>query len=351
MIAPSITTKKRIGSKRPFFFCMQIFGLLSLFLLLACVRTEVEPPEMRSPWPKEGRKEWLRMSGQFAERQVLVHLPPRYMAAHPGTNTSSSAVNPSRPAQRGAYPLIIFLHGAAGSPYQADEQTRFGKLADKENFIVAFPAGLGGDTGTLTWNSWTCCGFARKIGANDLGFIKDIIYTMKKKYRIDENKIFLAGFSNGAMLAARYAIEGQGGDIAGIAIVSGALTCNLPPLPAPLSVLIIHGEQDKVARFDSSPPYRSKGQFCRDEPVQNAINYFIENLQTGIKPYHSLKNGNVSIRTYKGRRDTELIVTTIAGAGHAWPGGIPQYYRYCDLPTNDLDATRLIWDHFRRWGK
>ena len=92
-------------------------------------------------------------------------------------------------AKKGGKPLVVFLHGAIGSPairpnpekYVA--QSPFVGLADKGDCYLLFPFGQKG------------CTWFDEIGCQ---MVLDEIAAVKKQYKIDENKVFLAGFSDGA---------------------------------------------------------------------------------------------------------------------------------------------------------
>lgn len=59
---------------------------------------------------------------------------------------------------------------------------------------------------------------------------------------------------------------------------------------------------------------------------------------------------NVSLRTWNaGRNGTEVELYEIQGGGHTWPGGrqyLPKFI--VGKALKDLDATRVLWDFFKR---
>ena len=58
------------------------------------------------------------------------------------------------------------------------------------------------------------------------------------------------------------------------------------------------------------------------------------------------------VRTYgKGRDDSEVILYTIKGGGHAWPGGVKGKWKGAPEPTREISATDLMWEFFERHPK
>ena len=70
--------------------------------------------------------------------------------------------------------------------YQWDALKDAKTLADKEKFVIVLPEGIN--------NGWDIS------GDRDINLIKDLIAQMKKDFDIDENRVYLSGFSMGGML-------------------------------------------------------------------------------------------------------------------------------------------------------
>ena len=84
-------------------------------------------------------------------------------------------------------PLIISCHGMNQSAqYQWDALKDAKTLADKEKFVIVLPEGIN--------KGWDIS------GDRDINLIKDLIAQMKKDFDIDENRVYLSGFSMGGML-------------------------------------------------------------------------------------------------------------------------------------------------------
>ncbi len=104
-------------------------------------------------------------------------------------------------------PLIISCHGMNQSAqYQWDMLKDAKTLADKEKFVIVLPEGIN--------KGWDIS------GDRDINLIKDLIAQMKKDFDIDENRVYLSGFSMGGMLTY-HAMNKISNVIAAFAPISG----------------------------------------------------------------------------------------------------------------------------------
>jgi len=46
--------------------------------------------------------------------------------------------------------------------------------------------------------------------------------------------------------------------------------------------------------------------------------------------------------------DASVVLYTIRGGGHTWPGGTPMPEWLVGPTTRSIDATRLMWEFFRQ---
>jgi polyhydroxybutyrate depolymerase len=160
-------------------------------------------------------------------RYYLLNLPPSYY-------------------QQDTLPLVIALHGAGGSALQCEKDYKLTEKANQEKYAIVYPEGVRNDgfLGLRTWNAGSCCDFAAENNVNDVGFITMLIDKLIAGYKIDPKRIYVAGMSNGAMMAYRLACEIPG-KIAAIASVSGTMLTTSPCNPSrAVPVLHIHSERD-----------------------------------------------------------------------------------------------------------
>ena len=133
-------------------------------------------------------------------------------------------------------PLLVSLHGLGASLRQVEVQQRWSTLAYQQELVVVWGVGHRG-----SWNAGPCCGAAAGV-VDDLAYLDRLLQITGALQGIDRRTVHLAGYSNGAMLAYRYAC-GRPGRIAGVLAVAGTHTAPCTPTRA-TAILSVHGAQD-----------------------------------------------------------------------------------------------------------
>ncbi|MFQ3549313.1 MAG: alpha/beta fold hydrolase [Armatimonadota bacterium] len=247
--------------------------------------------------------------------------------------------------------LVIALHGGGGNAKNMAETTNFNKKADEEGFIVAYPNGSGNlPNHLLTWNAGNCCGYALENDIDDVRFIKDMIESLIKQLKVDPNRVYVTGFSNGGMMAYRLACEIPK-YIAAIAVVSGSMNIECKS-KEPVSVLIMHGTADKNVIYEGGKPKQQFDKHLRsDSSVAYAASYWVRrnDCDNTAKP---IINGKVIKTVYdNGKNGTSVVVYKLIGVGHVWPGNTKKTSLTRDPAFLDIDATDIIWDFFKSHPK
>jgi len=245
----------------------------------------------------------------------------------------------------GKLPLVVVLHGALGTPAMVMGRTGFDRLAARHGFIALFPAGSGfRPDRDLTWNAGGCCGWARANHIDDVGFIARLLDRLEATYPVDPKRVYVTGFSNGAMLAYRLACE-LPGRIAAIAPVAGVLDSGRCPAGPPVSVLHIHGTDDGLVAFN--------GGIGRDSPLPQARPSVAQSLAVMRWRDHCDKRprravqGALHLTRYRCADHTAVELIAVQGGGHAWPGAPLGYNR---APTDEnFNASATIWRFFERF--
>ena len=311
--------------------------------------SSISTPEAQTPSPRRRWKWWRRVlvvlvlivalpatvfyfeiyrsNGEVLtgarKRTYLLHVPKTYQ--------------PSRPT-----PLVICLHGFAEWPAHVMRLSHWNQLADEFGFLVVYPTG---SSFPLRWN---CNGrFSKPERAQqDVQFISDLIDQLKKEYNIDESRIYANGLSNGGgmsfLLACRLSNR-----IAAIGGVSGAylLPWTEYQPKRPVTAMIFHGTADPIIPFDG----KSSGRFVSSLPdIPQWVQSFAEHNGCQTNPVPLPASGSVSgVRYTGGTNHADVVLYTVAGGGHSWPGGKKMPAVIVGKTTADVDATRLMWDFFR----
>jgi polyhydroxybutyrate depolymerase len=252
-----------------------------------------------------------------------------------------------RPANlSGSAPLVLILHGAAGTGQQAEDSYGWDAQADSGRFLAVFPDGV-----RRTWNvDPDCCGEAAAQDVDDVGFLTALVGSFAPL--VDKTRIYATGISNGAMMSYRLACDTR--IFAAIAPVSGTMI-NKCADPAPLSIIAIHGTADRTIPYSGGPGKRdNQGAGARlpakiDGPAIPSLMATWRKVDGCPTPENATAGSvTTSTATCPGNRAIELV--TITGAGHQWPGGreapVAQKLLGLDPPSTALPATPTIWRFF-----
>jgi polyhydroxybutyrate depolymerase len=220
-------------------------------------------------------------------------------------------------------PLIICYHGTGGSS-AGMKFTGFNGLADKFNFIVAYPQSLkiGND---VQWNVFVDdkpghAGVGDDNAPDDILFTRNIIEKLFADYMIDRNRVFATGLSNGAFMCYALSMFAYN-EIAAIAPVAGNLwgdemylgqllaDGNVTPIP----VMHIHGTADNVVAY---PDKDNTPKDYQEYPL------FVASRGCGAVTYNQVIPimENVDKLVFC-PPPVEVSLIRITGMGHNWSNG------------------------------
>ncbi|MFN7973916.1 MAG: PHB depolymerase family esterase [Acidobacteriota bacterium] len=300
---------------------MPILRMLPLFTAAAALAAGLGPGDHRRTLQHGG-----------IERSYIVHVPPGY--------DGSKLV-----------PVVLNFHGGGGNARVHERFSGMNEKADAAGFVVVYPNGTGRGTTMLTWNGGNCCMYAMFHRIDDVGFTSAMLDDLEKVLAVDTKRIFATGMSNGAIMCHRLACE-LSDRIAAIAPVAGTLgvvDCS-PSRPVP--VIDFHGTDDPYLKYTGGFGEHSitKTLF---ESVPRTIERWVEVDGCPGKPVRSTfpntaDDGTTVVKeTYgPGKNGAEVVLVTIEGGGHTWPGRAP---RLPDLgaSTRDVSANDLMWEFFQ----
>ena len=245
-------------------------------------------------------------------------------------------------------PLVISLHAAALWPATQMETSQWNKVADEHGFIVVYPSGTtlrGGGTGVLPkiWGATPGAGLTA-----DVTFISELIDTLAAAYDIDSTRIYANGLSLGGGMT--FALSCTLSDrIAAVGTVAAART--LPwswcPDPRPVPMITFHGTADRMVPYNGGP---SRDPFSpREFPsVTTWTADWAGRNRCGPNPIESVAAADVTRLEYTDcAEDAAVVLYTVEGGGHSWPGGKPMPEWMVGPTSRNIDASSLMWAFFR----
>ncbi|WP_077686651.1 alpha/beta hydrolase family esterase [Tessaracoccus aquimaris] len=250
-----------------------------------------------------------------------------------GTQRSFRTYRPAQVPQ--PVQVVVVLHGGGGSAATAEAAYGWDRAADRHGFVVVYPESVG-----QAWNAGSCCGRAQTVDVDDVGFVGAVVAELLGEQPLDPERVYLTGFSNGAMLSYRIACEAPG-VFAAIAPVSGTQLVDCADAKQ-VSLLAIHGTSDPSVPYGGGP---GSGVGNVDGPSAPDVNQFWRTVDDCSEPTDQ-QSGAITRSTAAcpSGRTVELI--TIDGGAHHWPGSASSQGNPSNSASNELDATEEIWSFF-----
>lgn len=226
-------------------------------------------------------------------------------------------------------PLLLVLHLLDDSATQAGAGTALVRAAEHDGFVVAEPVGVG-----FSWNAGICCGDAVAKGVDDVGLLTAMIHEIVVRDHVDPKRVYVAGFSNGGMLAYRLACEGTS-PLAGVAVIEGTLGIERCAPTRPVDVLVIHQTGDAVVPYAGTSRAEIPGNPVPLMSVERALAIWRDAAGCRQGPAVT-RSRRVTVTTYSCSAGRRARLVTIEGGDHRWP----------KRPVDPADATDLITSFF-----
>lgn len=240
-------------------------------------------------------------------------------------------------------PLLVALHRFTEDAGTLAAMTSFESIAQREGFIVLAPNGPG-----------RRFRFSDVQQESDVDLILSMVDDVAARHRVDHNRIYLTGASNGGFMCfalLREAPERFAAAAPVMAVMPRGLSADPHALP-PVPIVIIYGTADRIippdrnrlAGFDvlnmeQTIDYWQQRNRCTDEPEHTTLPDLdpTDNTRTVRSTYASLD------------RASDLIVYRVIGGGHTWPGGRePSPRIMVGNQSHDFNASEVIWQFFAR---
>jgi poly(3-hydroxybutyrate) depolymerase len=187
-----------------------------------------------------------------------------------------------------AAPTVVLLHGWTNTPESVLRISGFGHVGALLRWNV-----VSGDALTDSWNAGLCCGTAVRDRVDDVAYLVDVVASLRLRGHL--GPVWLAGFSNGGMLALRAGCE-RPLVFDAVASVSGTLVA-----PCPHGIVRarhLHGTDDPVV------PYRG-----------------------GWSAYCRVTFPPATTEAARVVPGVDYRLVAFRGAKHAWPPGATAYLR------------------------
>ena len=234
-------------------------------------------------------------------------------------------------------PLLFSLHGYTSRAIWNLGYTGFQSIAETEKFIVIYPQGtILASTGETHWNvgGWT-------VGSttDDVDYLSSLIDWAYSEYKIDRNRVYSTGMSNGGFMSYHLACN-LSYKIAAVASVTGSMTpqtYNSCSPTHPTAILQIHGTADGVVPYYGNSISRAIPTVMDYWEEYNECEQEIINI---IDDVNGDGDGGYLYSYNQCLSDVNLRLYLMTNMGHEWPTNNGQ---------NDIIAANEIWYFLKQY--
>jgi polyhydroxybutyrate depolymerase len=249
------------------------------------------------------------------------------------------------------YPLVLAFHGGYGTGERLRRSTHFDAKADAKGFIAVFPDGIG--------NNWNDGRGTVNADIDDVGFVRQLIETLKSRLPIDATRIYAAGISNGGHFALRLACE-LSDQLAAVGTDIGPMPSNLVPAckpRRPVAVIGIQGADDPIAPIEggevASSPRFGLGKGGAVESAASTMNFWAAVNGCNPRPAVVRERPSVDDGTQVDKYSfagcnggAPVVYYIVQGMGHSWPPQVGPLPRITGATSYNINATDVMWDFF-----
>ncbi len=256
---------------------------------------------------------------------------------------------PTQTEENEPLPLVLALHRFTETGPDMARLTGFNALADREQFIVAYPDGK-----NRGWNGF------ESGGGNDLAFLRALVADVAAMYPVDTSRVYITGASSGGYMALRAIVDAR--DVfAAAAVVMATMPASVaesPPSPAP--ILFMHGTEDPIIPYNDSTIFAGPGRSFEVLNVPDTVAFWAalngcdnDLPEQEYLPDSSPTDGTLTLRvTYRNAEEKPCVVLyRVEGGGHTWPDGDEFWPRFIvGRVSRDFSASEAIWNFFTNWS-
>ncbi|MFG6149302.1 alpha/beta hydrolase family esterase [Halobacillus sp. B23F22_1] len=258
-------------------------------------------------------------------------------------------------AQGDLIPLVFCFHGAGSSARQHMGLTQFHELSEGENACFVFPEALqldSEDPMSKQFNEGRKKNAAYQLRVDDVGFVMSMIDYFRSLTTIDEERIYVTGFSNGSAFSIKLALE-YPELFAGVGGVAGPVVREVAEKTdwkKSMPFIFFMGEDDPVVPYDGKEDPR----FLIDQllSAEQTAMLFARSLPFPVEE-EITKEGSIIRRRFYSKDDTnEVVFYSLKDAGHTWPGGpVKQENWLAGKVCRELNATNVMWEFLKKHVK
>ena len=231
------------------------------------------------------------------------------------------------PAETDGAPLVLMLPGYGNTAEAFRLQTEFEKDAALQGYAVAYVTGApdpNTPTSSVGWNSE-----AGIKGNNDVKFLTELARYLQDMYTLDKTRTYAVGFSNGAFMIHRLAMETKN-VFAAYVSVAGLMQKSVweeRQETNAVGFFQITGEKDDVV------PKKSDGSaaYAKSPAIEDVMEYWAASNGLNESETDQIGNGSVLTKYKSNEKSQQVWHLVVSGGRHSWPNE-----RYHQININKL---------------
>ena len=223
-------------------------------------------------------------------------------------------------------PVVFLLHGFGDGPVEVRGAGDWANAVVARQFMLVTPSGVGN-----SWNAGGCCGIAKGTEIDDTSYLATLVDEIAKRPDVDPDRIYMAGFSNGGMMAYRFLCVSD--RIRAAASVAGTKVIDCPSKRA-IPILHIHGTGDETVPYEGGAGVVAAILGVTFPAVPKEMDEIASEEGCPTPPTTTTSGDLTTEEWSRCREGTRVKFITIANWPHQWP------------LTGSLDATDEVLSFF-----
>jgi len=212
-------------------------------------------------------------------------------------------------------PLILMLHGYGESAEGFRRKTNFEQAANAMGYAVVYVTGAPNPEDATSANGWNS-GIG-STGNRDVEFLCALSNELCLKYFFDSERVFVVGFSNGAFMTHRLALE-AGDTFAAVVSVAGMMPESMwdeRPENCEIGVFQITGEKDDVVPKNSD----GSAKYSKAPAIEEVMEYYVTGNGLSLADTSSIGKQSVLEKYTSPNTKKQVWNMFIPGGRHSWP--------------------------------
>ena len=253
-----------------------------------------------------------------------------------------------------SYPLVIMLHGSGGDGLKFYNTCGWKEVGEAENILTAFPSAWeycveeeGKTKRTSKWNAVGSFAFCPgETPRDDVKFLRSLIQNLGQKVKLDNRRIYIAGFSNGAAMSSKCLFEMQDVFAAICANAGFQLEGTKADISTHVPLQVQTGSHDDnvVAANNNQPLPVNITDALNTSIMKPIIASFVQELDLEESYTPSGNTNSATFATFKGKSGLNhhvFVFSIIKAATHQYPNGT----------NHPFQAAKQQWEWMRQFVK